>query len=214
MIVRQLERVALASVDAVVVATSTDSSDDPLVDAVEQAGVACYRGPLDDVLARMFAAATAHEARHVVRLTADCPLIDYRVIDAVVERHVETCSDYTSNTLERTYPDGQDVEVVTLAALERAHRDARTPAEREHVTPYIYGHPEWFVLCSTTGPVNASHLRWTVDYAEDLEVVRRIFAEFADRPASFSMEEILALYERYPRLHSINAKMNPAASTE
>jgi spore coat polysaccharide biosynthesis protein SpsF len=210
MIVRQLERVRLACVDVVAVATSLDPSDDPLVEVVERTGTPCHRGSLSDVLDRMYRAAAVHDARHVVRLTADCPLLDYRVIDAAVGLHLKAGGDYTSNTLRRTYPDGEDVEVMTFAALERAHREAREPGEREHVTPYIYAHPDRFDVAALVSPVDCAHLRWTVDYREDLELVRRIFAEFADRPESFSVEEILALYARQPQLHAINAAVNPA----
>jgi len=209
MILHQLERAARADLDRVIVATSVEAADDELARVVEQAGYACERGALDDVLARFHGAAMAAQAAHVVRLTADCPLVDHRIVDALVRLHVAAGNDYTSNTLQRTYPDGLDVEVMTMGALTRASAEARLPAEREHVTPYIYGHPESFKLGGLEHSENLARYRWTVDYPEDLEVIRAVFADLAGSAPDFSMQDVLALFALRPELAAINAGVNP-----
>lgn len=208
MLLEQVARVGRSRLDAVVVATSAEPSDDALADAVRSAGVAVHRGALDDVLDRVRQAAVAHGARHVVRLTADCPLIDHRIVDAVVERHLESGADYTSNTLTRSYPDGQDVEVVRIESLETACREATRPYDREHVTPYVYTRPERFRLASVESPEDLSALRWTVDYPEDLVVVREIFDRLSARRPDFGLAEMLELCAARPELARINARHN------
>ena len=122
----------------VVLATSTDPRNEPLVTLAKRLGIRCFRGSELDVLDRFVGAAHAFDADVVVRLTADCPLLDGAVIDRIVQVFQGTIGvDYVSNTLECTYPDGLDVEVASREALMRAHAEARIPSEREHVTPYI-----------------------------------------------------------------------------
>jgi spore coat polysaccharide biosynthesis protein SpsF (cytidylyltransferase family) len=124
-------------VDKVVVATTDRSSDDPIADLCQREGIQCFRGSEDDVLDRFYRTAQAHGADVVVRITADCPLIDAAVIDKVIARFQAGDCDYVSNILRYTYPDGLDTEVFSFAALERAWREAKKPSEREHVTPYL-----------------------------------------------------------------------------
>ncbi len=140
MIVRQIERTQRArSLDALVVATSTGADDDAIAAAV---AVPVHRGPLDDVLARFVGALDAHPADHVVRLTADCPLVDPGLIDACVALHLESGADYTSNTpASHAWPKGLDVEVIGAPALRRAAREATTAEEHEHVTWGIWNRP-------------------------------------------------------------------------
>lgn len=209
MIVRQLERICRSRAERVVVATSEDETDDAVADIVEQAGHTCYRGSLADVLDRMYRAALSSDAGHVVRLTADCPVIDHRVIDTVIDAHLRDRNDYTSNTLTRSYPDGEDVEVLTMDALHRAWQGAERREDREHVTPFIYTHPELFKLGSVEARDNLAHLRWTVDYPEDLAVVRTIFERLYETSPEFSLEDILELFDRSPELEAMNAAVNP-----
>lgn len=199
MIERQLERLRpCETFDRLVAATSLDPSDDPLARHLESLGTPVFRGALDDVLGRFAAAARAHgPAAHVVRLTADCPLADASVIDACVRLHLATRADYTSNTLQRTFPDGLDVEVMTFAALQAAAAEATDPYEREHVTPYLYRRPERFRLAQLTQSRDLSDRRWTVDTAEDLLFVERVFAAFAPAGVLFGQDAIAALpFER------------------
>jgi len=210
MLSRQLERIARANIDKVVVATSIERGDDAIEQLVAAEGYPVYRGSLEDVLDRVYTAAGAHGADHVVRVTADCPVVDHRLIDAVVRQHLEDGNDYTSNTLKRTYPDGQDVEVMRMKALELAWSEARIPEQREHVTPYIYEHPERFRLGSVESQQDFSHLRWTVDYAEDLAVIRVMFERLYSECPTFGMEELLDLCHRMPELEAMNERYNPA----
>src|SRR4051812_28949414 len=132
----------------VVVATSTEPRDDPIAEIARDAGRPVVRGSEHDVLDRFVAALDAFPARDVVRITADCPLTDAALIDAVVAHHRAMAADYTTNTLPRTFPKGLDVEVVNADALRSAHREATGPSEREHVMPFFYRRPERFRLAN------------------------------------------------------------------
>ena len=202
----QLERVARAQkIDNLVVATSDRPDDDPVAALAASAGVGCYRGSLDDVLDRFYRAARDHAPDHVVRLTADCPLADPHVIDAVIDFCVSGDYDYASNALQPTFPDGLDVEVARFACLEKAWREAALPSEREHVMPYIHRRPERFRIGGYSGGTDLSHLRWTVDEPEDLALVTRIYeALYSDNPA-FTTADVLRLIERQPDLAAMNA---------
>jgi len=189
--------------DSVVFATSTDPADDPVAAYCAMSGYACFRGDLNDVLERYFQAAKSYRADVITRLTADCPLLDPAVIRTVAQMFDSTHHDYVSNAIERTYPDGLDTEVFSIAALTRARNEAKLPSEREHVTPYIYKHPELFRIKHITQKQDLSSLRWTVDERRDLEFVRAVFAELGN--GIFGQEEILALLARKPELTSINA---------
>lgn len=206
MLARQLDRLRRArSLDALVVATSTHPSDDELAKLCEREGVACARGSLEDVLDRVWRAAEPFAPDHVVRATGDCPLADAELLDRCVHEHTAGGHDYTSNALVRTFPDGLDVEVVRQECLTTAWREARLPSEREHVTPFLYTRPERFDLHAVTGEVDRSHLRWTVDDAADLELVRAIYAELLPRDEAFGTDDVLALLERRPELVRLNA---------
>jgi glutamate-1-semialdehyde 2,1-aminomutase len=165
------------SLDAIVVATSTDPSDDALATCVEAYGFAVFRGDLEDVLERIAGAAAAHDAEVVVRLTADCPLHTPDTVDEVVEAFHAVGADYCSNLDPYTRPDGQDVEVFSRAALERALREAKPGPNREHVTPWMRRSPAVRRHHHRhTDGLRGAGLRWTVDEPEDLEYVRRVWA--------------------------------------
>lgn len=204
MILRQVERLARARrLDRLVVATTTDPTDDELAALCEREGLACHRGSLDDVLDRVLQAAVG--AEHVVRLTADCPLADPDVVDRVIAAHLEGGFDHTSNALRRTFPDGLDVEVVRHAALATAAQEATLPSQREHVTPFLYDHPERFAIGHVVDAVDRSALRWTVDEPVDLEFVRSVYAELHPADPAFTTEDVLALLARRPELGRANA---------
>jgi spore coat polysaccharide biosynthesis protein SpsF len=183
----------------VVLATSTEQRDEPLATLAARLGVPCFRGSEGDVLNRFVGAAQAFNADVVVRLTADCPLLDGAVIDQVVRVFQESKGiDYVSNTLERTYPRGLDTEVFARDALVRAHLEAKLPHEREHVTPYIYKHPELFSLRNVTHASDLSAYSLTVDEAANLEVVRRIYHHFQDR--EFTFTDVIHFLAEHPEL--------------
>ena len=206
MLARQVERLRRArSIDRLVVATSDDRPDDALAALCAELEVACYRGSLNDVLARFQGAYGAFgPAQHVARLTGDCPLIDPAIVDLVIGAHLASGADYTTNALQATWPDGQDVEVMRAGALLRAFTEGRLASEREHVTPYIYNHPESFRIDHVKGTRDLSALRMTVDEAVDLAMVREIFAALYPVNRAFDLEDMLALLARRPELAEIN----------
>ena len=206
MLMRQIARIrAAATIDRVVVATSDDASDDPLAELCQARGVDVHRGSLDDVLDRFRATARAFAGDIVVRLTGDCPLSDPVVIDRVMRAFEASDCDYASNILRPTFPDGLDVEVMSLSTLERAWESARLASEREHVTPYIYKHPEIFRLHGVEHSRDLSALRWTVDTAADLAFVRQVFSALLPRAPGFGMQDVLSLLAERPELATLNA---------
>jgi spore coat polysaccharide biosynthesis protein SpsF len=190
---------------AVVVATTTLPADDSIAALCTENGWDVFRGSENDVLDRYYRAAVTFEAEAVVRLTSDCPLIDPTEIDRVVEVFLQNQPEveYASNVFpERTFPRGLDTETIRFDALEKAWREDRNPAWREHVTSYIHRHPDQFNIRCVSGSVDYSQLRWTVDTPEDLEFVRRIYDYFGND--SFSWQEVLAVLQRYPAWAEIN----------
>ena len=202
-----VNRVRMArTVDEVTVATSTESSDRAVADFCAKEGIPCFLGSENDVLDRFYQAARSYEADAIVRITADCPLIDPQIIDKVVAVYLQGEYDYVTNTLRYTYPDGLDVGVFSFPALEKAWHEARFPAEREHVTPYIRRSGR-FRLHNVESEVDLSsrNLRWTVDEPSDLEFVRAIYAHLGNNHKPFGLAHILQLLEEEPHLMQINA---------
>jgi spore coat polysaccharide biosynthesis protein SpsF len=196
MIGRQIERLARsARLDRIVVATSEGREDDPLAAYCVETGVAVVRGPLDDVLGRFCKVMDqAPEASTIVRMTADCPLADWTVVDLVIDRHLASGADYTSNVMpDRTFPHGLDIEVVRRNVLARAGVESDDAFEREHVTPFIYRRPAEFRIENVTRQPSLAHLRWTVDLPEDLDFVRHVYGELYPRNPAFLTEDIAAL---------------------
>jgi spore coat polysaccharide biosynthesis protein SpsF len=206
MLTRQIERVRQAqSLDQIIVATSTAPADDAIAAECERAGVGCSRGSLDDVLDRFHQAVEPTSATVVVRLTGDCPLICPEIIDGVVALREQGQFDYASNAHERTFPDGLDVEVMTRAALTTAWQHGVLPSEREHVTPYIWKHPELFRIGSYRNPIDHSALRWTVDERADYALVSVIFERLYPANPRFRMADVLQLLVAEPELGRMNA---------
>jgi spore coat polysaccharide biosynthesis protein SpsF len=209
MLVRVVERTRRATlVNRVVVATTSDPSDDAIQALCDDHGYPCYRGSMFDVLDRYYQAACIYHAEVIVRITADCPLIDPQVVDHTIRQFLESGVDFAANRLpppwKRTFPIGLDTEVCTFDALARAWREAHLPRHREHVMPYLYEEEGRFRSLVIHHEPDYGHLRWTVDTAEDLEFVRRIYAHFNGRD-DFSWLEVLALIEQHPELSQINA---------
>jgi glutamate-1-semialdehyde aminotransferase/spore coat polysaccharide biosynthesis protein SpsF (cytidylyltransferase family) len=201
-----VERVQSASrVDKVVVATTDQCADDPIAALCQIEGIQCFRGSEDDVLDRFYQAAQANGADIVVRITADCPLIDPAVIDKVIARFQVGDCDYVSNTLRYTYPDGLDTEVFSFAALERTWREGKKPSEREHVTPYLRTGKFRVANVESESTVPLGKYRWTVDYPADLEFVRGIHEAFAGNK-QFGCQDIFQLLKERPELATIQAE--------
>jgi len=201
-VVRRAQRAT--TLELVVVATSDHPNDDAVAQFCSNTDIPCFRGSEDDVLDRYYQAGRKYKADPIVRLTADCPLLDPVVIDQVVEVFRSGDYDYVSNALEPTYPDGLDAEVLRFRALEQAWQEARWQTEREYPTAYIFKHPELFRLRNVRHDVDLSDLRWTVDEPDDLEFVRRVYQHLGPEP-SFGMQEILNLLRQHPELKQINA---------
>ena len=207
MILLQAERILRSRrIGKLLIATSRESSDDQLAAICEEAGVPVFRGSLNDVLDRFYQAAATASPDYVVRLTGDCPLADSRLIDAVIEYCLVNRFDYASNTIEPTYPDGLDVEVMTFEALKTAWSDAALPSQREHVTPFIYQHPERFSIGSYKGPANLSSLRWTVDEPDDYRFVKAVYENLYPRNQAFSTDDVVRLLETMPELRELNSQ--------
>jgi spore coat polysaccharide biosynthesis protein SpsF len=195
MIERQIERVRRSRrLSDVVVATSTDASDDPLAEFLAGISVPVVRGPLDDVLGRFIAVIDSlNLAGDMVRLTADCPLADPDVLDACIALRAEGGFDYASNGRRRTYPRGLDVEVFSVEALRRADRETQTPYDREHVTPWLYRPGTPFTQGELVQARDESDLRWTVDYPADFEFVRRVYETLYPQKPDFTSDDVRAL---------------------
>ena len=185
------------TLDEVVVATSSDASDDVLAKWCRARGVRVFRGSLHDVLDRYYQCAIEHKATAVVRITADCPALDPTLVDEVVRGF--HAGGYDLFYLGGEFPDGLDCEVFSFAALERAWREAALPSEREHVGPYIANHPKWFRLGSLEKFKGLAHHRWTLDEPRDLVFLQSLFGRL-QRPDGqpFLTQDILDLLEREP----------------
>jgi spore coat polysaccharide biosynthesis protein SpsF len=206
------------SIDEIVIATSVEPTDEPLVDEAARLGVRAYRGSLHDVLGRFVGAARHAEADVVVRITADCPLIDPHVVDRAVDTFCASLStlspcDYLSNTLQRSFPRGLDTEVMTHVALLRAHAEATEPFQREHVTPYLYAEGAPFRVCHLVASHALSMHRWTVDTPADFGFMCAIFALLGDRWEMAGYEEVVAQIERRPEVPSINRDVQQKGTT-
>jgi spore coat polysaccharide biosynthesis protein SpsF len=202
----QLERLRQAKlIDEIVVATTTQPQDDQIAAFCADNNVPCFRGSEHDVLDRYYQAAKRFKADEVVRITGDCPLIDPVLVDQVVRQHLKEHKDYTSNSLERTYPRGLDTEIFSFRVLEKAAKEAVLTEEREHVTLYFYTHPELFSLGSVKESTDRSNHRWTVDTIEDFTLVAKILSILYPKNPDFRMKDILELLEKHPDWMKINA---------
>ncbi len=218
MLVRVLERARRArTVDDVMVATTTDPADEPIVRMCFERGYPVYRGSMFDVLDRYYGAARQAQAGVIVRVTADCPVIDPAVIDQVVDAFHAQGADFACNRLpppwKRTWPIGLDTEVCSFTGLERAWKEATLPYEREHVMPYFYDVEGRFKVVVVDHDPDYGALRWTVDTAEDQQLLREIFSRF-NGSDTFTWMDVLHLIEREPQLLQINAGVRHKVGTE
>ncbi len=211
MLMRVVDRVRRAkTVDEVVFATTTEASDDPVAEFCQAHAIALWRGSLPDVLDRFYQAARHYRAETIVRITADCPLLDPGLVDETVALFRSSGADFAANRLpppyQRTYPIGLDCEVCTFTALESAWREATAPFEREHVMPYLYEVEGRFKVAVLDYKVNYGSLRWTVDTEQDLELIRQIYQRLSGN-ANFTWLDVLAIFEREPELAKLNAQV-------
>ena len=188
-----------------VIATTTNQEDDEIEKFANNNSVNVFRGKEKDVLDRYFQCAKKYSFSTIVRITADCPLIDPQIVDKVVEQFFSGNYDFATNTLTRTFPIGTDVEVFSFSALNRAWENAQLPSEREHVTPYLRN-KENYKIINVENDKNISNLRLTVDRIEDVELIKQILNNISINP--IHLEDILELFSQKPELIEINKHIN------
>jgi len=189
-------------IDNVVLATSTNKNNEPLVKEVRKYNVDCFVGNEDDVLDRYYQCAKKFHAVTIVRITGDCPFIDPDVIDQVIMLYTENKLDYASNVLPPTYPDGLDVEVFSFAALEKAWNEAKLQSEREHVAPYIWKNDHMFKRMTLTNNEDLSSIRLTIDEEKDLVLANNILQKL--NSTDFRLKDIMKVIKENPSLLKIN----------
>ena len=194
------------NLDKIVVATTDLEQDNVIEDLMGKNGIPYFRGNEKNVLDRYYYCAKKFDLDVIVRVTADCPLIDPEIVDKIIEKFDSKSDDYISNTLKNTFPKGTDVEVFTFQALEKAWREAELPSEKEHVTPYIRN-KEKFKIKNFENKEDLSKFRWTLDRKEDLELIREIIKRIQKRP--IMMRDILNVLKQEPHLFEINQNIDP-----
>lgn len=207
LIQRILDRLEYCNtINELIIATTTDVADKVILEYAKQNGFLAFAGSVDDVLDRFYQSAKEINADIIVRITADDPFKDPKVIDMIVNQLLSNpILDYVSNTIEPTFPEGIDVEVFTFQSLEIAWQESNLPSEREHVTPFIWNRPNRFNLLNVRNNEDLSHLRWTIDYEDDLRFAREIYLRLGSDQIFF-MQDILALLREEPELLDINQR--------
>lgn len=209
---RQLERIAaIQHTVQLVVATSQQIEDDMILKACQAREYACMRGNLNDLLDRHYQIAKYLKADTVIKIPSDCPLIDTDVIDETISFYLQNLGkyDFVSNLHPATFPDGNDVEIMTFECLERTWHEATKQLEREHTTPYIWENPEKFKCANVpweTGLDYSMSHRFTLDYKEDLDFIRAVYEKLYPRNPNFSLSDILELLDEHPEIYEINAQ--------
>lgn len=211
LLMRMIERISMIQYPVtIVIATSTDTTDDVIENEAYLNNVPCYRGSLSNLLDRHYEAAKKYKADLVLKIPSDCPLIDPAIIDETLDMFYENGGryDYVSNLHPATYPDGNDVEIMTMDCLTKAWKEAQHPWELEHTTPYIWEHPELFRVGNLewkTGlDLSMSH-RFTIDYPEDYDFIVQVYKKLYQAKRNFSCNDILQLLENEPKIYEINS---------
>lgn len=205
----QIDRVLRSKyINRVVVATSTLDKDDAIANYCEKNGIPYFRGSENDVLSRFYECAKGFECDTIIRLTADCPLVDPELIDKVIDLYKCEQADYASNTVpfkNSRFPDGTDCEVFSMQALETAYKEANKLPEREHVTFYIWQNEKKFKSVQLNNSENWSNYRFTVDYPEDRQAIIAIYEELRNRNQFGTCGEIVAILNEHPEIQKLNA---------
>ena len=198
-------------IDEIVLATTIAKEDDLIKNLGEELGVKIYRGSEKNVLKRFYNGAKNNNLDIIVRITSDCPVIDWEILDKLIEKHIQDNNDYTSNVLERTYPHGMDAEVFNFSVLEESFLNASVEYEKEHVTPYIYkSHPKKFKIGILKSNYNKdiSKLRITLDTQEDYNLICIIYDYLYDEKNIFKTDDIIKLFKEKPWIFNINKNIN------
>lgn len=212
LLLRLVERVRASTLTGcIVIATSTEKSDDPIYELCKKAGINVFRGHPEDLIDRHYRAGLKYDADIVVKLSADSPVIDPTVLTKVIRKFINNQEHlhYVSNIHPATFPEGNEVEVISMAALRYAWRNARKPSERENISPYFTANQDLFnsenFAWETGWNYSMTH-RWTIDYEEDYFLVKRIYDELYNLNSDFNIYDILSLLENKPELKRINSK--------
>ena len=192
------------NVDKIIVATTKLNEDDIIEKISKNNKINCFRGNSENVLERFYECAKKFQLETIVRITADCPLIDPKIVDSFIEIFNSGEYDYVHNMEPRTFPDGLDAEVFSFKILEEAYKNAKLPSEKEHVTPYFRNNKDKFRIKNVINKKNMSSYRWTLDYQEDLDLIRNIIKEIKNRP--ILMNDIISLFNKKPNIFEINKK--------
>ena len=201
-VISQLQNCKL--LDEIVIATTNLKEDKKIIEFSKKKQINFFQGSSDDVLDRFYQCAKKFSFPIIVRITADCPLIDPSKVDFVVQKYVDNSFDYVNTHSPRTFPQGSaDIEVFSFKLLEEAWKNAKKPSEREHVTPYFYNNPKKFKIFSCQNSKNLSKLKWSVDREPDLNFVKEIISRIEKRP--ILTEDILKIFEKEPHLLEINS---------
>lgn len=192
-------------IDKIVVATTEKAEDDLIEELTKYLGIECFRGSENDLLDRYYQCAKKYHADVVVRATPDDPFVDPEIIDRAIMIFQENSVDFVNNHFEPTFPEGLDIEVYSMAALEKAWREARLLSEREHVFPYFQDHPEKFRTIVFKQETDYSQLRWTIDYICDYEMVKTIYEYLYEKKPVFLQNDILQLLEAHPEIALMNS---------
>lgn len=201
-----------SKIDDIIVATTVSEKDDKIEDWCKENNVHCFRGSEENVLNRYYSASEAFSSDYVVRITADDPFKEPKVIDAVITKLIEEGYDHVTNNLPPSFPEGLDCEAFKKSALDRSEKEAETAFEREHVTQYIYHHPEIFKIGNVSNGENLSYLRWTVDKDVDFEMVKAVYAHRnPSNKGILLMDEILEILKANPEIEKINSEVERSA---
>ncbi len=206
-LVERLQRVP--QLNGIVIATTTKPIDDSILRLSDKLGVAHFRGSEHDVLERVLGAAHAVGADVIVETTADCPLLDPTIVERCVERYFSEQVDYVSNFLQPSYPIGMNTQVFATSVLEEVSRLTKNPIDHEHVSLYIYSHPEKFRLLNVSAPLESARpeLRLTLDTIEDYHLISAVFNALYPSKRDFNLTDILTFLDAHPQIASINANV-------
>lgn len=213
-LIRQLERVSHAtSFDKLIVATTLNPDDDVIEEICINEGYKVFRGDENDLLDRHYQAGIKYNADYLVKIPSDCPLIDPQIIDKVIYFFLDNLNkyDFVSNLHPASYPDGNDVEIMTMSALEIAWKNAKADFEREHTTPFIWDNPQRFRIGNVEWETHQNlsmDYRFTIDYLEDYQFIQTVYEELYPTNPKFSLEDILDLLKQKPEIKEINSKYN------
>jgi spore coat polysaccharide biosynthesis protein SpsF len=189
-------------VEKIIIATTDLIEDNIISQYANLQKVECFRGSSEDVLDRFYQCAKKYSVESIVRITADNPLIDPNIIDIIISQYENKKFDFITNTLDRTFPYGTEVEVFSFESLEKAWKNAKKPSEREHVTPFIRNPENKFILSNIEHQEDISHLRYTIDRMDDLKLVKEIVKNILTRP--ILLQDVIKLHKNKPEIFEIN----------